>query len=301
MSNKVYDAVTKEVIKKLKTVQAGDFTKPWFSVGHSPYNAISKKTYRGINYITLGGNDYKSKAYASFKQWKEKGCNVIKGEKAHMAVFWKLSSFEDKDTGEQKTIPFLRFYNVFNSEQVKGDYAREIEQRFIRDLNGHDPIECAQNLVENYLANERLKLKVSDRAYYSHSMLGSEYIAMPLIGQFKDAGSFYSVFFHEMGHSTGHDKRLNRDLGGGFGSKRYAIEELIAELTSAMLAGAIGMSQKPRLDHAQYIASWLQALKNDNRFIVQAAGQAQKAADFIQASAANYQDWKEQGVMIAAE
>ena len=152
------------------------------------------------------------------------------------------------------------------------------------------------------MANERIPLIEGDRAYYSQSVIGaSEKISMPKLGQFKDAESFYSTFFHEMGHSTGNETRLKRDLSNGFGSKGYAKEELIAELTAAMLSGSIGLTQKPRLDHAQYIASWLQALKNDNKFVVQAAGQAQKAADYIEKSAEHYQQWKDNGVLMAAE
>jgi len=112
-------------------------------------------------------------------------------------------------------------------------------------------------------------------------MTGGEHIEMPLLGQFKDAASYYATFFHEITHSTGAEKRLSRDLSGGFGSKTYAKEELIAELGAAMLSGFIGLTQKPRIDHAQYIKSWINCLKEDERFIISAASQAQKAADFV--------------------
>ena len=96
MSNKTYKIITQEIIKKLEQVNVSDLEKPWFNIGLSPYNAISKKTYRGINYITLGGNAHKSKAYASFKQWSEKECRIKKGERSHLAVFWKIGKYEDQ-------------------------------------------------------------------------------------------------------------------------------------------------------------------------------------------------------------
>jgi len=110
---KIYKIITDEIIQKLEKVNASDFEKPWFNIGISPYNAISKKTYRGLNYLTLGGTDYRSKAYASFKQWKEKECCVKKGEKSHLAVFWKFSEYEDQSTEEVKKSVMVRFIIVF--------------------------------------------------------------------------------------------------------------------------------------------------------------------------------------------
>lgn len=286
MSNKVYEIVTQAIIEKLENIDPKDYERPWFNIGLSPINAISKKAYRGANHILLSNMPYKSNFYASYKQWTEKKCQVKKGEKSHMVVFWLWN--EDEDTGEKW--PTIRYYRVFNSEQVEGDFARILEDDLEVKLLSHDPIQEAQEIVEGYLYAELLKTKEGDSAYYSHSpYTGSEYISMPKLGQFKDPESYYSVFFHEMTHSTGNTKRLKREMSGKFGSKEYAKEELVAELGAAMLCGAIGLSQKPREDHAQYIASWLKCLKNDNRFIFSAASQAQKAADFIQERAADAQ------------
>lgn len=291
MSNKINKMITQEIIKKLENVDVNDFEKPWFNIGLSPFNAITKKSYRGVNYITLGGNDYKSKAYASFKQWSSKNCKIKKGEKSHLAVFWKIGKYEDEENGEEKTTFLLRYYRVFNSEQVEGDYARNIENNKLRELENHNPIPCAENLVNNYLLSQELEVKLSDRASFVHSNLGKEYINMPQLGQFKDAASYYATFFHEMSHSTGTSNRLNRDMSGSFGSEKYAKEELVAELGAAMLSGSIGLTQSPRIDHVQYIKSWINCLRNDERFIISAASQAQKSVDFIQESAATYQDF----------
>ncbi len=109
---------------------------------------------------------------------------------------------------------------------------------------------------------------------------------MPELGQFQSPEHYYSVLAHEITHSTGSKKRLDRDMSGKFGSEKYAFEELVAELGSAMICGAIGLEQRPREDHAQYIKGWLKRLRSDNKFIIQAASKAQKAADYAFESAA---------------
>lgn len=101
MSKNVYEIITNEIVKKLEKVNPNDWEKPWFNIGISPFNAISKKDYRGINYLTLGNNGHESKAYASYKQWQDKDCQVKKGEKSHIAVFWKLNEYENNE-GENK-------------------------------------------------------------------------------------------------------------------------------------------------------------------------------------------------------
>jgi len=103
---------------------------------------------------------------------------------------------------------------------------------------------------------------------------------MPELGQFHSPEHYYSVFAHEITHSTGNSNRLKRDMTGHFGDKAYAFEELVAELGSAMICGSLGLEAKPREDHAQYIKGWLTALRGDNSFVISAASKAQKAADY---------------------
>lgn len=283
-----YQIITDLIIEKLESIDTSDYKKPWFDMGYSPINAISGKAYKGINNLLLSGNNYNSNYYASFKQWQEKGCKVKKGERSHIVTLWKF--FKDEKT--DKEFPMIRYFRVFNSEQVEGDFAREIEEKGLRELENHDPIIEAEQLINGFLKSEFLECKLSDRACYSHSLTGNEHIAMPSQGQFPDLECYYSVFFHEMTHATGNAKRLDRDLSGKFGSKEYAKEELVAELGAAFLCGSIGLSERPRLDHAQYISTWLSVLRNDKRFIVSAASQAQKAADYIQEKADGYNAWK---------
>ena len=116
-----------------------------------------------------------------------------------------------------------------------------------------------------------------NRAFFRPS---ADLVQMPKIEQFSYVQAYYTTFFHELIHSSGSKKRLDRVMGKSFGDKDYAFEELIAELGSAFICGTIGLESKPREDHAQYLASWLRELKNDNKFIIQAASKAQKAADY---------------------
>lgn len=285
MSDKIYQIVTDQIIRQLEQVDASDYSTPWFCVGHSPVN-LRGTAYRGINHILLSHSGHQSNIWATFRQWKEKECSVRKGERSQIVVLWKFFDEADESgnsTGKTSGV-MVRYYKVFNSEQVEGEHARTVEQKFKEKLLAHDPIAEAQSFVDGYMATERLPLRNSDVAYYAGGI--REHIAMPELGQFHTPAHYYSVFAHEITHSTGNKNRLNRDLSGNFGSKTYAFEELVAELGSAMICGTIGLEQKPREDHAQYIKGWLTRLRSDNKFIITAASKAQKAADYALQSAA---------------
>jgi antirestriction protein ArdC len=296
MSDKIYQIVTDQIIKQLEQVNTADYSQPWFCVGHSPVN-LRGTAYRGINHLLLSHSGYQSNIWGTFKQWKEKECHVRKGERSQIVVLWKFFNDADEQgnaTGKTSGV-MTRYYKVFNSEQVEGEQARNIEQKFKEKLLDHDPIAEAQGFVDGYMKTERLPLRNSDRAYYSGGI--AEHIAMPELGQFDSPEQFYSVYCHEITHSTGNKNRLERDLSGKFGSEKYAFEELVAELGSAMICGSLGLEQKPREDHAQYIKGWLTRLRSDNKFIIQAASKAQKAADYALESA----DQVNQSLAVAAE
>ena len=284
MSNKIYQMVTDQIIRQLEQVDPNDFKTPWFCVGHSPIN-LRGTAYRGINHILLSHSGYASNIWATFKQWQDKECNVRKGERSQIVVLWKFFNEMDNEGNDSGKIGAVstRYFRVFNSEQVEGEHARGVEQKFKDKLKDHNPIAEAESFVKNYIAGERLPVRVSDRAYYAGGI--AEHIAMPELGQFDCPQSYYSVFAHEITHSTGNANRLNRDMSGRFGDQAYAFEELVAELGSAMLCGALGLSQTPRLDHAQYIKGWLTNQRSDPKFIISAASHAQKAADFALESA----------------
>ena len=278
-----YEQVTNKIAEQLESVNVSDYRKPWFNLGNIPFNAFSGKAYRGINHLILSLNDYATPAYGTFKQWQEKGCLVNKGEKGHHVSFWNFDKKqkENMETGELELVSsvFMKTYVVFNVHQVSGDFAEKVKTKQAKPLNTLESFDNAESCIAEYVKQSGIALiQPYDRACYIPAL---DSVKMPVLGQFTDSESYYSVFFHELTHSTGHESRLKRDLANGFGSQGYAREELVAELGAAMLCAALGISQAPRQDHAIYIKSWLKALKDDKKFIFSAASQAQKATDWI--------------------
>jgi antirestriction protein ArdC len=255
--------------------------KPWQSGDLMPRNLISQKEYRGVNVFLLHAMSYQSPFWLTFNQAKELGGHVKQGEKACPVVFWKW--LEAEENGQAKRIPFLRYYSVFNVGQCEGIPADKIPAQ-----NGtkreHCPIADAERVVATMPKRPEVKTGL-DRAFYSPA---GDYVGMPAPGSFRSGEDFYSVLFHELTHSTGHESRLNRKGVTGtegewsaFGSTPYAKEELVAEMGAAFLCGQVGIVERTLDNSAAYVASWLQRLKDDRKLVVHAAAQAQKAADFI--------------------
>jgi antirestriction protein ArdC len=255
--------------------------KPWQSGDLMPRNLMSRKGYRGVNVFLLHAMSYQSPFWLTFNQAKDLGGTVKRGEKACPVVFWKW--LDTEENGQAKRIPFLRYYSVFNVGQCEG-----IPQDKIPSLNSnqrqHSPIAEAERAVEAMPKRPEVKTGL-DRAFYSPS---GDFVGMPSPEQFRSGEDFYSVLFHELTHSTGHETRLNRKgvsasdgEWSSFGSTPYAKEELVAEMGAAFLCGHAGIVERTLDNSAAYIKSWLNRLKDDPRLVVQAAAQAQKAADFI--------------------
>ena len=219
--------------------------------------------------------------YATFKQWQDLGGKIKKGEKSEIVVFWKmLETTETNSDGEKvkKTIPMLRYYNVFHISQVENVEALKTE------LIEHEPITEAEHIKAMYSDRECIEIKevVSDKAFYSPTR---DYIQVPCKKQYSDINEFYSTLFHEMVHSTGHKKRLGRIdnvANASFGSEEYSKEELVAEIGSSFLMNHIGIeTNKTFKNSTAYIQSWLKVLKSDNKFIVSASSKAEKAMKYI--------------------
>jgi antirestriction protein ArdC len=255
--------------------------KPWQSGDLMPRNLISQKEYRGVNVFLLHAMSYQSPFWLTFNQAKELGGHVKQGEKACPVVFWKWLDVTEE--GEAKRVPFLRHYSVFNVAQCDG-----IPTDRIPALSGtkraHCPIAEAEKVVATMPKCPAIKTGL-DRAFYSPA---GDFVGMPAPEQFRTGEDFYSVLFHELTHSTGHESRLNRKGVTGtegewsaFGSTPYAKEELVAEMGAAFLCGQVGIVERTLDNSAAYVASWLQRLKDDRKLVVHAAAQAQRAADFI--------------------
>lgn len=278
----VYEMVTDRIIAELEKGVI-PWEKPWTGVKSGAYNRVSKRPYSLLNQMLLKHTG----EYATYKQWQDLGGQVKKGEKSEIVVFWKIFEAEEtnKDTGEKETkkIPLLRYYNVFHISQVEGVEPLKPEQ-----LNDEvEPIEEADKIITDYITREHIDFTEcrSNEAYYSPS---SDRVVVPMKEQYKVINEYYSTTFHELTHSTGHKNRLNRLETGAvaaFGSETYSKEELVAEIGSASLMNLLGIETvKTFRNSAAYIQSWLQVLRNDNKFIVSASSKAEKAVNYILAA-----------------
>lgn len=272
----VYEMVTERIIKQLEQGTI-PWQKPWTGVRSGAFNRVSKKPYSLINQAILK----KPGEYATFKQYKDLGGHIKKGAKSEIVVFWKIIDVEEKnDKGEieKKKLPLLRYYNVFHISQVEG--VEPLKEKLNTEI---EPIEEADRVIKDYVDREHITFKecISDKAFYRPM---TDTVVVPLKEQFKNTNSFYQVAFHEITHSTGAQKRLDRDIKelAPFGSEIYSKEELVAELGSAFLINHLGIETEGTFQNsASYIESWLQVLRNDNKFVVSASSKAEKAVNYI--------------------
>lgn len=283
MSTDVYEEVTDRIIAALEQGTV-PWRRPWVASADAHRNPVSGTEYRGINPflldMTAWERGYQVPQWVTFKQAIAQGGCVRKGEKSTLVIFWRMLKGKDKTTGEERSIPMLRHYRVFNVDQVDG---LDIEQP---EMAAFDPIKRADQIIAA-MPNAPHIGHGGNRAFYAPAM---DTVQLPKREQFVSADAYYSTAFHELTHSTGHESRLNRTEVAGathsFGSDTYAREELVAELGAAMVGAKAGIA--PQTDQsAAYIAGWLKALKNDRKLLVSAAGRAQRAADYIAGASAS--------------
>lgn len=265
-----YKVITDKVIAMLETHGSG-WTKPWSdSLAGAPVSLSTGNPYRGINRLLLGLEGRSDTRWGTYKAWSEKGGQVRKGEKGTAVIFFKPLEIRGDDGEVEKKIPFARIYNVFNAEQVDGIELIQPEE--------FTPIELDQR-CEDFVAATAAQIRFGgDSAFYSPVV---DYIGMPRSEAFETTAGYYGVLLHELTHWTGHSTRCDRKILNSFGNEEYAFEELVAELGATFLCADLGIEIEPREDHAQYIASWLKALRNDKKLIVKAAKQAQLASEFL--------------------
>jgi antirestriction protein ArdC len=272
-----YDVVTDRIVEALEEGTV-PWRRPWTVGADGPRN-IDGRPYRGINVWLLLAQGYGSPHWLTFNQCKAKGGHVRKGEHATPVVFWKQSAIVDTDaeTGErqEKTVPILRYYNVFNVEQCDGIAAPVGDT-----LPELDRIAEAEAVIAA-MPNPPSIRYGGDRAAYVPAL---DLVMAPPLQQFETADAFYSTCFHELGHSIGHASRLAREAiinPDKFGSMNYGREELVAEMTAAYLCGMTGILPATIENTAAYLANWIATINQDRRAVVVAAGAAQRAADYI--------------------
>ncbi len=289
MANKVYQLVTEQIIQQLETAiqqgTAAPWCKPWNS-NTVPINHISGKAYRGINLLLLPDNsEYITWSQLCDLQKHSPELKLKKGAKSHMVVYFsfKDSKKETVNTDgqieeKQVQIPFLRYYRVFSIGDVEGGLQ---PRRKIVNYE-HNPIEEAERVCEDYINREGVTLKFADadRAFYSPV---SDMVQVPPAANYSNLAEYYSTLFHELTHSTGHSKRLNRIKDTAFfGNTEYSREELVAEVGANMVLSSLGIeNDAAQKNSIAYLQGWLQALKNDTTMIVSACAKAQKASDLI--------------------
>lgn len=270
----IYTAVTDRIIAQMEQGII-PWQKPWVSNGKAVSHATGKP-YSLLNQMLLG----RPGEYLTFKQCQEAGGHIKKGEKSSLVVFWKWIEQEDEETGETKEVPFLRYYNVFHIDQCEGITAKHSAENVFPD--GVSTVEQAQAIIYDYLSREGVKLlhQEGDRAFYRPS---TDEIVLPIRKQFVSTTEYYSTVYHELAHSTGAPTRLNRlSSAAFFGSDEYSKEELVAEIASCALVNHVGLETSTSFrNNTAYIQNWLSVLKGDKRFIVSAAGKAEKAVNLI--------------------
>ena len=268
----IYQTITDRMIAEMEQGII-PWKKPWMAAGVA-ISHTTGKAYSLLNQMLLG----RAGEYLTFKQVQAEGGCVRKGEKAKMVVFWKFIEKEDEETGETKQVPFLKYYNVFHIDQCEGISAKhEAKTSEVVEADAE-----AETIIADYVKREGVTMenREGNEAFYQPAL---DRIILPLMKQFKETAEYYSTAFHEMVHSTGHMKRLNRlDATAHFGSEDYSKEELIAEIGASALNHHCGLETPSSFrNSAAYLQNWLSVLKNDKRFIVSAASKAEHAVKFI--------------------
>lgn len=282
MSFDLYQTVTDQIIGILDRGVA-----PWRcpilgqSAAGSPRNLSSGRAYRGINVfllaVTAWCSGYESSYWLTFKQAKERGGNVRKGEKSSMVVFWKQYETKDRKTGEAIRVPVLRYFNVFNVAQCEGIAVPDAPTFTPSE---YQIVEQARAIIEGYDGAPTI-VHGGSRAFYRPAI---DEVHIPEPTRFASTNEFYATLYHELAHSTGHSSRLDRGMDSAprpFGSPDYGKEELVAEMAAAFLCGQSGITPSVIENQSAYLQGWINVLKGDKKLVIAAAGAAQRAADWI--------------------
>lgn len=302
------------IINKINEVNASDWKKPWFTTSFvgSPQN-LSGKKYHNLNkallYAVCDLKSYKTPVFLTFNQAQQESIQVLKGVKSFPITFYDLY-IKNVLTGERiskefydglsptvqnqyKVLPIQKFYNVFNLDQTNFSEKypakwEEIKESFaVKDISIISDVanQYSNQLIDTTLKNQTwvcpIETKQQNGAYYSAS---EDKITLPTAQQFPDKKEFYYTALHEMAHSTGSTNRLNRTFGSRFGDNKYAREELVAELSSAVAGKDMGLSVLPRKENAQYLKSWLSTLSDDPKYLMSILQDVSKATTMIEST-----------------
>lgn len=267
----MYEQITSTIIEALEGAALGQWRQPWRCLGGAMRNGATGRPYSGINVLLLaiaaGRAGFTSSEWYTFRQAKALGAHVRKGERGTHVVFYRLLGVEDDAGEDTRLVPVLRHFTLFNREQCD-----DLPEAAPLDFQ---PLEQAERIVGGLGA----AMRTAGAAFYRPE---DDSIGMPPAAVFNSVEDYYATLFHELGHWTGHAARLARDMSGRFGDEAYAMEELVAELTSAFVCGSLSIVVDGELRHnAQYVDNWLRVLRGDRYAVFTAAREAQKAANLI--------------------
>ena len=281
----LYDEITDKIIAELEAGRV-PWVQPWGTAMARaplamPKNAATGRAYSGVNVLILWGavieHGFPGQSWCTFRQALSLGGNVRKGERGTTVVYADRFIPDDekkraRETGEEaQAIPFLKRFTVFNTAQCDG-LSDDIAVAAPPPLPG-----LIEPRVEALIKATGIDFRISgNRAFYAPA---HDYVMVPPPQAFFEPINWHRTALHECSHAVGHPTRLNRDLSGAFGSKKYAFEELVAEISAAFCCASLGIV--PTVRHADYVGSWLEVLREDHRAIVRAASQASKAADYL--------------------
>ena len=281
----LYDDITNKIIAELEEGRV-PWVQPWGTSAAKaplglPKNAATGRTYSGINILILWGavvqHGFPGQGWLTFCQALSLGGNVMKGEHGTTVVYADRFTPEDekkraRETGEEaQAIPFLKRFTVFNTAQCE-NLPEEIDV-----VVPPPPPGLIEPKVEALIKATGIDFHIGgDRAFFD---VLNNYVQVPPPQAYFEPINWSRTALHEVGHASGHHSRLGRDLGGSFGSKRYFVEEVVAELSSAFCCATLGIT--PTVRHSDYIGAWIDTMREDSRVIFRAASQASKAADWI--------------------
>jgi antirestriction protein ArdC len=281
----LYNEITDKIIAELEAGRV-PWVQPWGTGAAKaslsmPKNASTDRFYSGVNILLLWGSTiehgFTGQSWLTFRQALSLGGHVRKGERGTAVVYADRFVPSDEkrraaETDEQaRAIPFLKRFTVFNCDQCD-----ELPDR-IATAAPPPPPDLIEPRVEALIRATDIDFRIGgNRAFYAPV---EDYVQVPPPQAYFEPINWHRTALHELGHATGHRSRLNRDQSGSYGTKKYAFEELVAELAAAFGCASLGIV--PTVRHSDYIGSWLEVLREDNRAIVRAASQASKAADYL--------------------
>lgn len=299
----VHAAITEKIAAAI-AAGAGTFEMPWHRPGVSfalPKNASTDKAYRGSNILSLwidtDEKKFEHHVWATYKQYEELGAQVRKGEKGSLIVKYGewVPKGERQESGSERSDDHSegkRLYAkpawVFNIDQV--DASAELRDRLVPQPKPRPDLTERLARVDAFVAAVGIAVREGgQRAFYRHrdSRGEGDFIQMPPRNLFTGTATstpteaYYSTLLHEEIHGSGAEHRLNRQFGERFGDKNHAFEELVAELGASFLCAELDVTNIPRIDHAQYCASWLEVLGNDTKAIFTAASLATRAVEYL--------------------